>query len=280
MSSLAICPSMRALTRLGTESGAEHMTCYLPPIVEPEAIYDVSILRFDPDVDAEPHWDNYKIPFVRTMTVIEGLEWLWDQGEYIAFRSNCREFTCGSCAMEINGKPALACDTLLEDGIRIEPMSRYPVLRDLVVGSSSVARRYKELRLWPECKHDKDGKTCSTGDWTIDWDVIKRYRETYSRCIECYSCLDACPASHSDRSQYYGPMYMLQLGRAMEHPADEADRVGQAARQSGMWLCINCYECATVCPMQLNPAEVVGRLRRKVMKRPGLIMGRRSREAT
>jgi succinate dehydrogenase/fumarate reductase iron-sulfur protein len=256
------------------------MTCYLPPIDKPDAIYDVHILRFDPDVDQEAHWETYQIPFVRTMTVIEGLEWLWDQGEYIAFRSNCREFTCGSCAMEINGKPALACDTLLQDGIKIEPMSRYPVLRDLVVDSSSVSERYKELKLWPECTHSKDGGECGSKKWNVDKDVIKRYREIYSRCIECYCCLDACPASHSDQSPYYGPMYMLQLGRAMEHPLDEADRVAQAAKKSGMWFCINCYECASVCPVQLSPAAVVGRIRRKVWKRPDLILGRGRRETT
>jgi succinate dehydrogenase/fumarate reductase iron-sulfur protein len=252
------------------------MTCYLPPIDNPDAIYNIQILRFDPDYDKTSHWETYSIPFVRTMTVIESLEWLWDQGEYIAFRSNCREFTCGSCAMEINGKPALACDTPLKYGMKIEPLSRFPVLKDLVVDTSSVAERYKELRLWPECKHERDGKSCGIGDWTIDWDVIERYRETYSRCIECYSCLDACPASHSDRSPYYGPMYMLQLARSMEHPADEADRVAEAAKQSGMWFCVNCYECRSVCPMELSPVEQVGRLRRKVLRRPGLILGKRS----
>jgi succinate dehydrogenase / fumarate reductase, iron-sulfur subunit len=254
------------------------MTCYLPPITNPDAIYKVHILRFNPEADKEAHWETYDIPWVRTMTVIEGLEWLWDQGEYIAFRSNCREFTCGSCAMTINGKPSLACDTVLQDDMRIEPLSRYPVLKDLVVDSSSVPERYKELRLWPECNRSKDGGGCSSSkDWTIKKDVAKRYRETYSRCIECYCCLDACPASHSDQSPYYGPLYMLQLGRAMEHPADEADRVAEAAKESGMWFCINCYECASVCPMQLNPAEVVGRLRRKAMKRPGLLFDRGSR---
>jgi succinate dehydrogenase/fumarate reductase iron-sulfur protein len=255
------------------------MTCYLPPILEPKAIYDLSVLRFNPDVDERAHWETYKVPFVVTMTVIEALEWLWDQGEYVAFRSNCREFTCGSCAMEINGKPALACDTPLEDGMRIEPLSRYPVLRDLVVDTSSVSKRYNDLRLWPECKHDKEGG-CSTKGMMIDAGVMERYRETYSRCIECNSCLDACPASHSDRSQYLGPMYMLQLGRAMEHPLDDMDRVGQAAKETGMWFCINCYECRSVCPMELNPAEVVGRLRRKVLRRPDLILRRRSRGAS
>ena len=104
------------------------MTCYLLPMGEPENIFQIHILRFNPETDREPHWETYSVPHVKTMTVMEALENLWDQGEYIAFRSNCKEFTCGSCSMIINGKPRLACDTLLEDGMRLEPLTRYPVI--------------------------------------------------------------------------------------------------------------------------------------------------------
>ena len=253
------------------------MTCYLPPIDKPDAIYTIHIKRFDPEKDQEPHWESYQIPFVRTMTVIESLEYLWDQGEYIAFRSNCREFTCGSCAMEIDGKPALACDTLLQDGIRIEPMSRFPLIKDLVVDISNVPERYKELKLWPECKH-REPVNNDTPPLPASDEVIQHYRETFSRCIECYSCLDACPQSDSDESPYYGPLYMLQLARVAEHPIDELDRVRQSA-DSGIWLCVNCYECANVCPMNLSPATIINQMRAKVIRRPDLLLRKRKKEA-
>ncbi len=252
------------------------MTCYLPPIDKPDAIYNIQILRFDPEKDRYPHWESYQVPFVRTMTVIEALEYLWDQGEYIAFRSNCREFTCGSCAMEINGKPALACDTLLEDGMRIEPLSRFPVIKDLVVDTSTVPERFKALKLWPECKH-REPATKDSPPLPAAKSAIEHYRETYSRCIECYSCLDACPQSDSDESPYFGPLYMLQLARVMEHPLDEKDRVAQAA-EAGISHCINCYECANVCPMNLSPATIVNELRSKTIRRLDLLFGRRRKE--
>ena len=93
------------------------MTCYIPSIDQPDDIYTIRIKRYDPEKEDGPRWVSYQVKFVKTMTVMEALEYLWDQGEYISFRANCREFTCGSCAMLINGKPRLACDTLLENNM-------------------------------------------------------------------------------------------------------------------------------------------------------------------
>jgi succinate dehydrogenase/fumarate reductase iron-sulfur protein len=233
------------------------MTCYIQPINKPEAIYTIRILRYNPETDDEPHWESYKIPFVSTMTVVEALENLWDQGEYIAFRTNCREFTCGSCAMRINGKPQLACDTLLEDNMTLEPLSRYHVLRDLVVDNDVVLEKLKELQYWP--KTDDRNRPLE-----VSSKVMTDFGQIYSRCIECGCCLEACPASFSESSKFIGPMYTLLLGRAANHPLDEFDRVTQAS-DCGIWACVNCFECVDVCPMKLEPVKEVTKFRRKAI---------------
>jgi succinate dehydrogenase/fumarate reductase iron-sulfur protein len=189
------------------------------------------------------------------MTVVEALEYLWDQGEYIAFRTNCREFTCGSCAMRINGKPQLACDTLLKDNMTLEPLSRYAVLRDLVVDNDVVLEKLKEIKYWPNT-NDRDRAL------KVSPKVMGDFGQIYSRCIECGCCLEACPASFSEDSKYIGPMYALLLGRAANHPLDEADRVKQASNY-GIWACVNCFECADVCPMNLEPVKEVIKFRQK-----------------
>ena len=233
------------------------MTAYILPIDKPDAIYTIHIRRFNPETDNEPYWASYSVPHTETMTVVEALEYLWDQGEYIAFRTNCREFTCGSCAMLINGKPRLACDTILKDGMRLEPLSRYPVLRDLVVYNNEIKNKLKNLKYWP-----------ITGDrnreYTVSKKVLVDYSKIYSRCIECSCCLEACPASFNEASKYAGPMYMLLLGRVSQHPVDSIDRVKQAS-ENGMGACVSCFECADACPMNLNPAKEVTKLRRKAV---------------
>ena len=228
---------------------------HIPAIDHPEKRIHIQIRRFDPERDREPRWESYEIPWVRSMTVMQALEWLWDQGEYVAFRQNCREFTCGSCAMVVNGKAALACDTRVEDGMRIEPLSRYPVIKDLVVDTSSVREKWKELELWPHIRGEDQPIPIQPDERTIH-----RYGSIYTRCIECYACLDSCPASENDASAFAGPMWMLQIARAREHPLDGVDRLRQAW-EHGLGLCVNCAECQNACPVGLSPVAVIDELR-------------------
>lgn len=231
------------------------MTCYIPKITQPEGIYTIRIKRFNPDLDQKPYWAKYEVPFVKTMTVIEALEYLWDQGEYIAFRANCREFTCGSCAMLINGKPRLACDTLLENHMTIEPLSRYPVLKDLVVDTEKVIDKIKELIYWP----DTDDRE---KEFKVTKRILENFSKIFSRCIECYCCLEACPASSSEESKFDGPMHLLQIARAGQHPLDKKNRIEQASER-GIWACVSCFECAEVCPVNLSPGDEIAKLRRQ-----------------
>ena len=126
------------------------MAAYILPIEKPEKYVKIRIRRYNPESDESPVIKTYEDPFVSTITVMQALEYLWDHGEYIAFRSNCREFTCGSCAILINNEPRLACMTVLEDNMMLEPLSIFPVFRDLVVNQDKLIKKYEKLRLWPD----------------------------------------------------------------------------------------------------------------------------------
>ncbi len=246
------------------------MTCYIQKIENPHAQYTVRIRRYNPEKDNKPYWKSYTVPFVETMTVIEALEYLWDQGEYIAFRANCREFTCGSCAMLINGTPKLACDTLFENNMVLEPLRRYQVIRDLVVDNNAVINKAKELTYWPE------GEDRSPA-FAVPVAIQQQYSEIFSRCIECYCCLEACPTSSSEESRFDGPMHLLHIARAHHHPLDALDRAAQASGR-GLWACVSCFECAHVCPVNLSPGTEIVKLRREAIKRTFLtLLGKRGR---
>src|SRR5579864_4315441 len=69
----------------------------------------------------------------------------------VTFDSNCLEEVCGSCAMLINGKARMACSALvdkLEQPIRIEPFSKFPVVRDLAVDRSVIFENLKAVKAW------------------------------------------------------------------------------------------------------------------------------------
>jgi succinate dehydrogenase/fumarate reductase iron-sulfur protein len=233
------------------------MSAYILPIDPPEAIYTLHIQRYDPDRDTSPRWETFRIPWVRTMTVMEALEWLQDQGRYVAFRANCREFTCGSCAMLINGRPGLACDTPLVDNTRLQPLNRFPIRRDLVVDTTAVGEKWRELASWPHIRSPEPIENVPKAS-------LQGWHRAFARCIECYACLDACPSSDSEAGLYAGPMWMVQIGRARAHPRDGVDRLEQAVKQ-GVGRCVSCYECAEVCPVRISPIFEIHLLRRSLL---------------
>ena len=51
----------------------------------------------------------------------------------LAFYTSCRIGKCMGCTMMINGKRRLACTSLVEGDITLEPDAHYPVVRDLIV---------------------------------------------------------------------------------------------------------------------------------------------------
>lgn len=244
------------------------MTAYILPIEKPEKMVQIHVTRYNPEVDTRPEIQTYTLPFVSTMTVMQALEYLWDQGEYIAFRSNCREFTCGSCAILINGEPRLACMTVLQDGMKLEPLSLFPTLRDLVVDQTKLLKKYSNLRLWP------DNPRICFDDFRVSPQTIKRYSDIYSRCVECYCCLESCPSVAVDWESYAGPMLMIQLARVSEHPLDQEDRL-KMALANGLYLCTTCKKCEEVCPLSLScPRDVTERFRAQVVERGiGLLEG-------
>lgn len=231
---------------------------YVPPIEKPEATYTLHVRRYNPEAAAGPTWVAYQVPWVSSMTVMQALEHLWDRGVYIAFRSNCREFTCGSCTMTVDGKPRLACDTPLRDGMRVEPLGRYPVLKDLVVDTGAVPKKWQALALWP---HRRDETIVH-----LPSRVQEDHAHIYARCIECCACLEACPASAGEDATFDGPMWMLQIARSAVHPLDGRDRVGQAEAR-GLWECVSCFECDDACPVGLSPATEIHKLRGRAVWR-------------
>src|SRR5580698_5362463 len=69
----------------------------------------------------------------------------------VVWESNCLEEVCGACTMVINGKVRQACTALvdrLEKPIRLEPMSKFPLVRDLVVDRHRIFDDFKKVRAW------------------------------------------------------------------------------------------------------------------------------------
>src|ERR1700675_3235324 len=109
----------------------------------------------------------------------------------ITYDSNCLEEICGSCAMRINGKARMACSALvenLEQPIRVEPLSKFPLVRDLQVDRSVLFENLMRVKAWVPV----DG-TYDLGSGPRLFPQQQEANYPLSNCISCTCCMEVCP---------------------------------------------------------------------------------------
>src|SRR5580692_6634347 len=155
------------------------------------------------------HWEEFSLPWRPSMTVIICLR---DVAENpvtkdgkattpVTYDSNCLEEICGSCAMLINGKARMACSALvdkLEQPIRLAPLSKFPVVRDLAVDRSVLFENLKAVHAWVPI----DG-TYDLGAAPRQFPQIQEQRYPLSNCISCCCCMEVCP-QFNDSTNFVG----------------------------------------------------------------------------
>src|SRR5213593_3193209 len=116
-------------------------------------------IRWQASPSASSYWEEFSLPWKKQMNVISSLMEIaanpvTREGKPttpITYESNCLEEVCGSCAMLINGKARMACSALvdkLEQPIRLDPLSKFPVVRDLATDRSVLFENLKRVKAW------------------------------------------------------------------------------------------------------------------------------------
>lgn len=170
----------------------------------------------------------------------------------MAVRWNCKAGKCGSCSMEINGKPRLGCMTRVSDYaedeiITVQPMKSFPVIKDLVTDVSWNYRQNERITPFTPRPRDADG------NWRMMTEDVERVQE-FRKCIECFLCQDTCHVlrDHDKRSQFVGPRFMIRLAQLDMHPLDVEDRIPAAKEEYGTGYCNITRCCTEVCPEHIN----------------------------
>jgi succinate dehydrogenase / fumarate reductase iron-sulfur subunit len=196
---------------------------------------------------------DYQVDVDEGMVVLDVIHRIQSrQANDLAVRWNCKAGKCGSCSMEINGKPRLACMTRMdifgaEETITVQPVKTFPVIKDLV---TDVAWNYEQNKRIPPFKprpRDPDGQYRMMQE---DVDRIQEFR----KCIECYLCQDVCHVlrDQARKDAFVGPRFMIRLAMLEMHPLDTEDRIPAIRAEYGSGYCNITKCCTEVCPEHIN----------------------------
>jgi succinate dehydrogenase / fumarate reductase iron-sulfur subunit len=225
------------------------------------------IYRFDPDRHTKPEWQDYELRLEASdRMVLDALERLRAQDDSIAFRRSCREGVCGSDAMNINGRNALACITRLaglSEPVTLAPLPSFPVIRDLIVDMTQFFAHYHAIK--PYVMNDEPPPERERLQSPEERERLNGLYE----CILCACCTSFCPPSWWHPGKFLGPAALLQAQRFI---VDSRDR-GASQRLEflddvyKLYRCRTIMNCAEVCPKGLNPAQAIERIKIELLRR-------------
>jgi len=196
---------------------------------------------------------EYKIELDEGMVVLDAIHRIQSrQATDLAVRWNCKAGKCGSCSVEINGKPRLSCMTRMNDfpadqTITIQPMKTFPVIKDLVTDVSWNYQQDKKIHPFKPKERDKDG------NYRMMQRDVERVQE-FRKCIECYLCQDVCHVlrDHQKMDKFVGPRFMIRLAALQMHPLDIEDRIPKIKEEYGAGMCNITRCCTDVCPEHIQ----------------------------
>lgn len=160
--------------------------------------------------------------------------------------------------MMVNGEPKLGCATFLAEyapgPVQIEPLSNFPIIRDLVVDIDDVMRKLVEVTPWIVREDDQPLKAGEYLQTPTELDEYQRY----SMCINCMLCYSACPSYALDPA-FIGPAAIAIAQRYNLDSRDQGsrERMDVLSAPAGVWACTSVGACTSVCPKGVDPAGAI-----------------------
>lgn len=214
----------------------------------------VLVTRFDPSEGA--HEARYEVVPGAQVSILDLFRMIVERHDpTFSFRSSCRVGMCGTCAVVVDGREALACQTPAPppgSTVRVQPLRNLPVVKDLVVDPTPFFDRYRRV--------DPAGSGPTSGQ--------PAGPETTGDCITCGACLSACTMA-AINEEYVGPAALFRGLRLVEEAtgAEAETRLRELATSDGIYGCRGHLDCLTVCPKELALPQAISRLKRMAARR-------------
>ena len=212
--------------------------------------------------NSESYWQNFTYngeKHVTVSAVLDALNYtddLFDSegnpAPRIRWECSCMQAVCGGCAMVINGVPALACSTFADeiDGedLVIEPLSKFPVVADLIVDRSIIYENLNDVKAY------LDNPAISNK---------KHHKQQYSvaKCLKCGLCLEVCPNYHPGAA-FYGAVMANESYMIASQSENNSKILEEYNKHFGAG-CSKALSCQTVCPAGIETITSILRMNRK-----------------
>lgn len=228
------------------------------------------LYRFNPETGEQPKMQAFDLDLGATgpMVLDALIKIKNEQDSSVTFRRSCREGICGSCAMNIDGKNGLACLTKITDGpapMTVYPLPHMPVVRDLVPDLTRFYQQYASIKPYLQA-------TKKPGQREFYQSKEDRAKlDGLYECILCACCQTSCPSYWWNGDKYLGPAVLLQAYRWIADSRDTktAERLEQLDDHWKLYRCKSIFNCTTVCPKGLNPAQAIAEIKKLELETNG-----------
>ncbi|MBA4292769.1 succinate dehydrogenase iron-sulfur subunit [bacterium] len=226
---------------------------------------------------AKAFWHTFETPYKEDMNVISTLMEIRKNPittdgqavEPVAWEAACLEEVCGTCTMYVNGHIRQACTALIDEVaeqrgdvmfVKLEPMSKFPIIRDLIVDRSKMFENLIKVKAWVPIDGSYDLGMAQPQD-----DHVRKLRYDLSRCMTCGCCVEACPQVN-ERTEFVGPAAIAQALLFNLHPVGktfENDRLDFLTTEEGITNCGNAQNCVKVCPNEVPLTLAIAEMNRQ-----------------
>lgn len=229
--------------------------------------FSFKIFRYNPEKDEKPGFKTYTIKVKANWSVLDCLnEIKWHYDGTLAIRRSCKSGICGSCAMNINGKNMLACETQVIDLkkkiITIKPLPFFEIVKDLVVDFKTFFIAIESIKPYiiTQAGIPQNRERVQSPEERAKLDGLYE-------CILCGACTSSCPSFWSN-DKYIGPAALMKMYRYTADSRDDGDRerFPLINTKDGVWRCHTIFNCVDACPKDLNPTEAIQQLKRNIIK--------------
>ena len=211
---------------------------------------------------SEPYWETFEYDGPAENSVAGVLDYInynddvvnieGKRSTRIGWECSCLQGVCGACAMVIDGRPALACETLVRDlkgeEIEIRPLRKFPVIHDLIVDRSSIQENLTKTNVF-------------IGEYQPSEDGDHGHQYTAAKCLKCGLCLEVCPNYVNGRT-FFGATFANDCYLVAARNRTKAKEISRAYGEHFGSTCSKSLSCMDVCPVKIQTIASIAWLNR------------------